>query len=129
MYGSSRLIPAGLKQPRKRLTWPDTRSDVVGLSELKLKTPLVAYLRRCATAAERGEALPAQPTQPSVYTAPKRHLRDRLTADEVEQLLADYRAGILRRDLAEQYGISISSLARIVRRHDTYRRRRRDSTA
>lgn len=67
--------------------------------------------------------------RPSVYTAPKRHLPDRLTADRVELLLADYRAGVLHRDLAEQYGISISSLARLVRQHGLRRRRHRDSTS
>lgn len=99
----------------------------MGLSGLRLNTSLVAYLHRCADATEQGQALPAPAVRPSVYIAPKRHLNDRLTANEVEQLLADYRAGVLRRGLAEQYGISISSLARVVRQHGLRRRRRRDS--
>jgi len=84
---------------------------LVGLSALRLNTSLVAYLHRCADATAQGQVLSWPTVRPSVYSALKRHLRDRLAADQVEQLLADYRAGVLRRDLAEQYGISISSLA------------------
>jgi hypothetical protein len=99
------------------VTWVD-------LSRLRLNTCLVAYLHRCADAIGQGRALPAPAVRPSVYTAPKRHLRDRPTADEVEQLLADYRAGVPRRNLAQRYGISISSLARLVRRRGLRRRRK-----
>ncbi len=100
----------------------------MGLSGLRLNTSLVAYLHRCADATEQGQVLSAPAVRPSAYTAPKRHLRDRLAADQVEQLLADYRVGVLRRDLAEQYGISISSLARVVRQHGLRRRHRRGFT-
>jgi hypothetical protein len=82
----------------------------VGLSGLRLSTSLVAYLHRCADATEQGQVFSSPTVRPSVYTAPKRHLRDRLTADQVEQ-----------------YGISVRSLARVVRQHGLRRRRRRDA--
>lgn len=51
---------------------------------------LADYLRRCAEAAQREETLASPPTRPSIYTALKRYLRDRLSSEQVTQLLADY---------------------------------------
>ena len=47
----------------------------------------------------------------------------------IVQLMLLTWVGVLRRDLGEQYEISISSLARLVRRHSLHRRRRRDFTS
>jgi hypothetical protein len=96
---------------------------LVGLSRQKLNRGAAVHLRRFAQAAERGETLPAPPTRPTVYTAPKRHLRDRLTDDQVQRLVATYQSGALRRDLAEQFEISLSSVARVLRQHEALRRR------
>jgi hypothetical protein len=93
-----------------------------GLSRQRLNRGAAAHLRRCADAAERDQELPAPPKRPTVYTAPKRHLNDRLTAAELDRLLADYKTGGLRRELAEQYGISMSSVARLIRQHGACRR-------
>ena len=95
---------------------------MVGLSRQRLNRGAAAHLRRCAHAAERGEILAPPPTRPTVYTAPKRHLRDRLTPDELDQLIAMYRAGTTRRELAQLFGISMSSVARLLRRSDALRR-------
>lgn len=73
----------------------------MGLSRLKLNGGLADYLRRCADAAQRGETLGSPEVRPSVYTAPKRYLRDRLSSEQVTQLLAGYQAGTPRRELAE----------------------------
>lgn len=89
----------------------------MGLSRLKLNRSLADYLRRCADAAQQGETLPSPPARPSVYTAPKRYLRDRLSSQQIAQLLADYQAGTARRELAQQYDISIKSVARLAKRH------------
>ena len=90
---------------------------LVGLSRLKLNSSLADYLRRCAAAARRGETLTSPPTTPSVYTAPKRYLRDRLSSEQIAQLLGDYQAGTPRRVLAEQYDISVKSVGRLAKRH------------
>jgi len=95
---------------------------MVDLSRQMLNRGAAAYLRQCADAAQRGEILSVAPTTPTVYTAPKRHLSDRLTAAELDQLVADYRAGVRRRDLAAHYGISMSSVARLLRRRKALRR-------
>ena len=103
---------------RRPGSWELCPVDLVGLSRQKLNRGAAAHLRRCADAAERDRELPAPQKRPSVYTAPKRHLIDRLSPEQIDQLLADYRAGTsLRPELAKQYGISISTLARLVRRH------------
>lgn len=64
---------------------PDPYRDIVflvDLGQVRLNRGLAAYLRRCADAAELGDTPPAPPTLPSVDTAPKRYLRDRLRTDE-----------------------------------------------
>ena len=94
----------------------------MGLSRLKLNRSLADYLRRCAEADQRGETLASPPARPSVYTAPKRYLRDRLSPEQVTQLLAEYQAGRPRRELAEQYDISTKSVARLAKRHGLRRR-------
>jgi hypothetical protein len=96
---------------------------LVDLSKLKLNRGLAVYLRRCADAAKRGETLSPPPARLSIYTAPKRHLRDRLATDEVEHLVASYLSGVRRRELAERYGLSMSSVARLLRRSGALPRR------
>jgi hypothetical protein len=63
-----------------------------GLSRHRLNRGTAAHLRRCADAAARTQELPAPPRRATVYTAPKRHLVDRLSPEQIDQLLADYRA-------------------------------------
>lgn len=89
----------------------------MGLSGLRLNRSLADYLRRCAEAARRGETLASPPARPSVYTAPKQYLRDRLSSQQIAQLLADYQAGTGRRELAQRYDISVKSVARLAKRH------------
>lgn len=44
-------------------------------------------------------------------------LQDRLSQADLQNVVTEYEAGELRKDLAERYGISVSSVARILRAH------------
>ena len=124
--------PQAADLPVHPWTWPRTAIscgtpartsfDQVGLGRQKLNRGAAAHLRRCAEAVERGDRLSAPPTRPTVYTAPKRHSHDRLTDDEIDRLIASYRGGAGRSDLAEQFGISVSTIARLLRRRGIRRR-------
>ena len=48
-------------------------------------------------------------------------VRDRLTDDEVERLIADFLAGTSKRELAPQYGLSLSSVKNLLRKHGVRR--------
>jgi DNA-directed RNA polymerase specialized sigma24 family protein len=49
---------------------------------------------------------------------------DRLTTEAEQTLVAGFMAGTSKRELAEQYGISESSVKRLLRRHGATRPRR-----
>jgi hypothetical protein len=64
----------------------------------------------------------AQPDEPafnvrSVLSPGRRRVRDRLSEVDQERLFADAAAGTSKRDLAERYGISESSVKRLIRQH------------
>ena len=48
-------------------------------------------------------------------------VRDRLTAGDVESLIAEFQAGTSKRMLAEQYAVSVSTVKRILRKHGVRR--------
>jgi hypothetical protein len=50
-------------------------------------------------------------------------VHDRLSPEQIGQLLAAYKTGITPRELAEQYHLSMSSVARLLRRSGVFRRR------
>ena len=48
-------------------------------------------------------------------------VRDRLTDDDINGLIADFLAGIPKRVLAEQHGVSFSTVKNILRQHGVRR--------
>jgi hypothetical protein len=48
---------------------------------------------------------------------------DRLTAEDEQALAASFRAGTAKHQLAERYGISLSSVKRLLRKHNVRRDR------
>jgi len=48
-------------------------------------------------------------------------VRDRLTAEAVERLIAEFLAGTSKRELAERYAVSFSSVKNILRKHGVRR--------
>jgi DNA-directed RNA polymerase specialized sigma24 family protein len=45
-------------------------------------------------------------------------LNDRLSEADMQAIVQKFRAGTPKQELAEQYGISLSSIKRLLRRHD-----------
>lgn len=50
-----------------------------------------------------------------------RRVRDRLTDDDVQALIADYLAGMYLRELAERHNISLTAVKDLLRRHGVRR--------
>ena len=52
-------------------------------------------------------------------------VRDRLTDDDVQALIADFLAGVIKRELAERYEVSLSTVKNILRKHGARRQLKR----
>ena len=96
-------------------------SNVVTLAPLagrKLNPSLVDYLRKCADAHDPNTFKHPPAQDASVYTAPQRRaLTTRLSSSDIDDLITAFQSGMSRPALARRYKISISSVARILKRH------------
>ncbi|MEV5413506.1 helix-turn-helix domain-containing protein [Thermopolyspora sp. NPDC052614] len=74
----------------------------------------------CRIAANDQSGLPGQlpPGQPSR----SRSVADRLSPADIESLVTRYRSGVKLKRLADDYGISISTVKRVLRKHGARRR-------
>jgi hypothetical protein len=59
------------------------------------------------------------------YVPTKRRVSDRLGDDQVASIIERFRAGTPMYVLAPEYGVSLSSIKRLLRAHDVRRRRSR----
>jgi hypothetical protein len=76
--------------------------------------PLVSVLERI----EAGDRTDVPGVQSVVNTEPNRPpVRERLSADDVGQLVRRFRDGTPKRVLVAEYGVSLSSVKRLLRRH------------
>lgn len=89
-----------------------------------LLKPLVSILERISDElpATEKEAQVASADGPTPRTS---HVSDRLTPAEIKTLVTSYLAGSTIRVLAEQYGISNSSVKRLLREHGAREQRPR----
>lgn len=89
------------------VTYSNTLTQVVTLHE--------ALERRMEDPIDRGASSPAP-----LRTAHRpRSLHQRMSPAEVEAMVAAYRAGMRQQTLAEQYGIGLTSVKKLIRRAST----------
>ena len=73
------------------------------------------------TIAQTEQAAKIQDQRRSVRTTARtnerRTLQDRLNADDLRRLIVAYHSGTTQRELAERYGISVTSVKRLLRLH------------
>lgn len=97
---------------------------VVALSELKLNSQLVTYLRRCGEgaveAAVRAEIEPPTGRQYQPWA-----IERRLGESDVQTIISEFMAGTPKHVLAGRYSVSLSALKNLLRRRDIRRDRRR----
>jgi hypothetical protein len=81
---------------------------------------LLHDLREAAQQVKQADEAPAE-TNRSVRTAAsgfrQRRLTDRLTDEQVQKIVSAFEAGTPRWRLAEEFGISLSSVGRLLRQH------------
>jgi hypothetical protein len=84
--------------------------------------PADAALRSWISAVRQLRKAQARPNEPASSVRSARSPRewrvgDRLSEADTERLVTDFTAGTSKRKLAEQYGISESSIKRLIRQH------------
>lgn len=111
----------------KPLTWPDTTLLVVVdlLMAYSKRADLVIDLGRLANQLTHARKARASDERQSVCTvggsSRTDRLEDRLTDDDVRQLIADFLGGTPKWKLAERYDICLSSVKTLLRTHGVRR--------
>jgi hypothetical protein len=96
--------------------WRGDPSAWVALRGLNLNPGLVVYLRGWVVQGELGDGPPSRSPTNDVVTAGRQwRVRDRLSEAQVRQLVEAFQAGTPKHELAERYGISLSSVKRLLR--------------
>ena len=97
---------------------------MVGVTRFKLNAQLARYLRKHP---EERAAAPSAPPAPPSYQSPHRwRLRDRLSEQDIADLIAAFKAGTPKHILAKRYGVNKRSLKKLLREEGVKRRSRWD---
>ena len=93
----------------------------MGLTRFKLNAQLARYLQECPPAPEPAP----DPSLPSYHASPWR-VRDRLSDQDIAHLIAAFKAGTPKHELAKRYGIALRTLKKLLRAHGVKRTSRWD---
>jgi DNA invertase Pin-like site-specific DNA recombinase len=89
---------------------------------------LASYLRNRAEAREAGDALSNVLANRDDSTPTVWRVRDRLSDEQVTTLVARFQSGELQTELAAEYGVSRSTIKRLLARHGARRNRPRSQS-
>jgi DNA invertase Pin-like site-specific DNA recombinase len=81
-----------------------------------LNPGLTVYLRRWVEQGRTGDEATPVALAERCQSGRQWRVRDRLSEAEVRQLVKAFQAGTTKHELAERYGISLSSVKRVLRR-------------
>lgn len=86
------------------------QTKLVGVTGFKLNQQLARHLR--------SHPLSSSAPVPLPYSRPVgKRICDRLSEKDITELLAAFRVGVPKHVLAEEYGISLTSVKRVLRKH------------
>jgi hypothetical protein len=95
----------------------------------RLSEQLARYLRERESPTESACVVPIPTVRVSSYRAPAWRVLDRLSEEDVTQLVTAFKTGIPKRVLAERYGIGIKSVKGLLRERGVRRRSKWDIQA
>lgn len=98
---------------------------MVALSELRLNSSLVSYLRRYEDAHASADTLPASKATPQQYQPWS--LDRRFSESDIQTIIAEFLSGTPRQVLADRYSVSLSGIKNLLRRRGIRRDGRRDT--
>jgi len=93
----------------------------VALSELKLNSRLVTYLRRCEAGSAEAE-IRAEVASPLGRRYQPWAIERRLSKADVQTIIAEFLSGTPKHELARRYSVSLSGLKSLLRRRGVRRR-------
>jgi hypothetical protein len=99
----------------------------VALSELKLNSRLVTYLRRCEEDSAEGD-VPAEVLSPLSHQYQPWAIERRLSGADIQTIITEFLAGTPKHELARRYSISLSGLKNLLRRRGIRRDGRLDTS-
>jgi hypothetical protein len=99
---------------------------LVALSELKLNSQLVTYLRRCEAGSVEAEVRAEVPSPLGRQHQPWA-IERRLSKADIQTIIAEFLAGTPKHELARRYSVSLSGLKNLLRRHGIRRDGRGDT--
>jgi hypothetical protein len=97
----------------------------VALSELRLNSSLVRYLRQYEGVDAAASALPASEATSQQYQPWS--LDRRLTEADIQTIIAEFLSGTPKHELARRYSVSLSGIKNLLRRRGIRRAGRRDT--
>jgi hypothetical protein len=97
----------------------------VALSELKLNSQLVTYLRRCEAGSVEAD-VGAEATSLLGRQHQPWAIERRLSKADIQTIVAEFLAGIPKHELARRYSVSLSGLKNLLRRRGIRRDGRPD---
>lgn len=92
------------------------RGRLVALSELRLNSRLVTYLRRCEASSIEADAR-VEIASPLGRQRQPWAIERRLSKADIQTIIAEFLAGTPKHELAHRYSISLSGLKSLLRRH------------
>lgn len=98
--------------------------DLVGVIRFNLKSELATFIRDHPVDSQQPNAQLS-----SAYHGPRWRVGDRLSERDVATLIAAFKAGIPKHVLAEQYGIGLWSVKKLLREHGATKRSWYDKSA
>jgi hypothetical protein len=98
----------------------------VALSELRLNSRLVTYLRRCEEGSVEADVRAEIVSPPGRQHQPW-SLDRRLSATDIQTIIAEFLSGTPKHELARKYSVSLSGLKNLLRRRGIRRDGREDT--
>jgi 2,4-dienoyl-CoA reductase-like NADH-dependent reductase (Old Yellow Enzyme family) len=93
--------------------------DWVGVTGFKLNKQLAHYVRN--NPLETKQPAKSEPAIPS-YHKPRWRIRDRLSKQDIADIVAAFKHGTAKHVLAERYGINLRSLKKLLREESVKRK-------
>jgi hypothetical protein len=97
----------------------------VALSELRLNSSLVNYLRQYEGLDTSASAVPVPETTPQQYQPWS--LDRRFSEADIQTIISEFLSGTPKHELARRYSISLSGIKNLLRRRGIRRDNRRDT--
>lgn len=114
-----------MPDPATKIIGSEPETLLVALSELRLNSSLVRYLRQYEGVDAAASALPAPEASSQQYQPWS--IERRLSEADIQTIIAEFLSGTPKHELARRYSVSLSGIKILLRRRGICRDGRRDT--